>query len=323
MVNVIMKLRQPMCAAVVLALAQASFATQLQLKDIPASPYWVVHLDCDRLKTTQVGKYIFAEMDKPEELEKVSGMQNLFNVDLRNQLHGLTLYSSKDSPEDGVLLVYGDFDAERLTTIAKSARKYESVRCKSHVIHSWINEKKKPKKGVRPRTYAAIQGKRLIFAQHEATVAAALDVIDGSSTTLASEGDYAELGSSKTAVLQGAARKLALKESDPNAALLRFSKSLRLQVSEIDQHLNATLNVEAHSEEVAQSLKLIAQGLISLMKLQTQKPETARFAEALALKQQGSTINVSLKMPVKDVIELIKLNRERKATKAEKSAEQK
>ena len=55
------------------------------------------------------------------------------NETLRKQLHGLTLYAPSDASEDGVLLVYADFDAERLVTLAKGANDYQSATHKTHL----------------------------------------------------------------------------------------------------------------------------------------------------------------------------------------------
>src|ERR1039458_5780763 len=125
----------------------------LQRADVAGEPAWVLHLDCDSLRPTALGQYLLAEMEKPEAQAKFDAFQTIFNFDLRKQLHGLTLYSTGKVPEDGVLLVYADFDPSRLVTMAKAAQGYQSTTFKQHVIHNWVDEKKKAKLGVKPRVY--------------------------------------------------------------------------------------------------------------------------------------------------------------------------
>src|SRR3954464_8825215 len=77
-------------------------ATQLQRADVAANSIWVLHINCDTLRPTAIGKYILAELEKPEAQAKLAVFQNVFSFDLRTQLHGLTLYSGGSTPQDGV-----------------------------------------------------------------------------------------------------------------------------------------------------------------------------------------------------------------------------
>ena len=116
-------------------------AVPLQKADVPADPMWLLHLDFDRLRPTTVGQYILSELEKPAAQAKLAAFQALFKFDLRTQLHGLTVYGLPDAPDKGVLLVYADFDAEHLATLAKAANDYQSAAHKQHTIHSWIDRK--------------------------------------------------------------------------------------------------------------------------------------------------------------------------------------
>jgi hypothetical protein len=277
----------------------------------------VLHVDCDNLRTSGIGQWLLSELDKPEAQAKFAALQMMFNFDPRKQLHGLTLYSSGKTPEDGVLLVYADFDADRLTTLAKAAKEYQSTTYKQHVIHNWLDDKKKAKNGVKPRVFASIQGGHIVvFGQQEARVALALDVLDRAAPNLAGNSLFPQLGvNGSGSIVQAAARKLELPDSDPNAALFRLSKMARLQVSEGQGQLRATLNLEASDDEVAKQMATVGQGLVALMKLQKDNPGSAKLAEALSLKQDGASVVVSLTIPTAEAIEIAKADAARKAQK--------
>ena len=299
------------------AVGLSAWAGPLQRADVPAEPAWVLHVDCDSLRPTAIGQYLLAEMEKPEAQAKFAAFQTIFNFDPRKQLHGLTLYSTGKSPEDGVLLVYADFDPDRLVTMAKAANDYQSTPYKQHVIHNWIDEKKKAKQGVKPRVYAAIQGGRIVvFAQQEARVAHALDVLDRAAPNLTGSAVFAQLGASgSSSFLQAAARKLDFADSDPGAALFRLAKSARLQIGEAQGQLKATLSLEANDEEVARQMGWVGQGLVALMKLQRDNPGSAKLAEALALKQDGTSLVVTLALSTDEAVGLMKADAARKAQK--------
>jgi hypothetical protein len=291
-------------------------ATPLQRADVPADLQWVLHLDCDALRPTAVGQYFAAEMDKPESAAKYAGFQSIFNFDLRKQLHGLTLYGSGGHPEEGVLLVYADFEPDRLVTLAKAAEDCHSTSHGKQVIYNWIDDKKQPKDGVKPRIYAAIPNNRVvILGQREEAIARALDVLDQSVPNLAGSTNFAPLSTDAVTVLEAGALKLDLRAKDPNAALFRLSKMVRLQISETHEQFTGRLVLDAKDEEIAGHMGMIGQGLISLMKLQKENPQLLKLAEGLSLKQTGAAVVVTLAMPGNELVALMKADAARKAAK--------
>jgi len=308
-------------AGCVVAAASTSIATPLRRADIAANPAWVAHLDFDRLRPTAIGQYILSEMNKPEAQAKLAAFQAIVSFDLRTQLHGATAYSSGPAPEDGILLVYADFDADRLVTLAKAAKDSQNNIYKNHVIYNWIDDKKKEKNGVKPRVYAAIAGARVVIGQREERVARALDVLDSASSSLAASASLPELGApGTTSFLEAAASRFDLPAADPNAAMFRLSRQGRLQLAESQGTLNGLLSLEAKDDEVAGHIASIAQGLIALLKLQQDKPESVKLAQALALNQDGPRVDISLTLSASDFVEMVKAGAAREAQKKAEKA---
>ncbi len=311
-------MKKTLCRLTIMAgcvlLGLSSYARPLQRADVGADPAWLVHLDFDGLRSTTIGAYIQTEMNKPEAQAKLAAFQALFSFDLRTQLHGVTLYGPTTSPKDAVVLVYVDADPNRLITLAQAAKDAQNTTYKQHTIYSWVDEK--AHHGSTHRIYAAMKGARVIFGQREDSVGRALDVLDGASSSLAASQVFPQLGATgDTSYIEAAARKLDFAASNPNAAMLRLSKLIRFQLAEAQQQVSATLTLEADDEEVAANMASIGNGLISLMRLQKEKPEAVKFAEALSLKQNDAEVAVSLKLPAGQVIEMIKADAARKAKK--------
>jgi hypothetical protein len=299
-----------------LLLTVSTQAASLQQTHVPAEPVFVLHLDVDKIRPTTVGQYLLSEMEKPEAQTKFAAFQAMFNFDPRRQLHGLTLYSHTMGPDDGVLIIYADVDPSRLATLAKSAKEYQSSTHKQHVIHSWIEEKKKAKDGVKPRTYAAIYGSQaVVVAQQQARVVEALDVLDGRAAALASTTFWPFGTGTDSSFMQAVARKLSLPGSDPNAAIFRLSKLMKFNLGEDRGNINGSLVMVTESDEVATNVAGIAKGLVSLLKLQQSKPEAVKLAEALNLTQQDEKVVVNLSLPATDVVSMMKADAARKAAK--------
>jgi hypothetical protein len=313
--------KAPITAGCLVAAALTTLAAPLRRADVAATPAWLAHVDFDALRPTAIGQYMLGEMNKPEAQAKLAAFQAVVSFDLRTQLHGVTVYGTGTTPADGVLVVYADFDADRLVTLAKAANDAQSNAYKEHVIYNWIDDKKKAKDGVKPRVYAAIAGKRVVFGQREDRVAQALDVIDGARASLAGGTVFPELGASgDTSFLEAAASRFDMANADPNAAMLKLSKQGQLQVGAAQSQLTGMLSLEAKDEEVAGHIASIAQGLIALMKLQQDKPEALKFAQGLTLKQEGPRVTISLNLSADDAVSMMKAHAARKAQqKAEKA----
>ncbi len=293
----------------------------LHRAEVAGEPTFVLHLDVDGLRPTAIGQFLLNQMDKPEAQGTVAAFQTIFNLDPRKQLHGLTLYSTGKAPEDGVLLVYGEFEPERLITLAKGAKDYQSTANKQRTIHSWINEQKIGSNGVTPRVYAAFLGERMVIcAQKEARIAEALDVLDHKAPSLADGMLFPQLGDSgTTSFLQAAARKLDIPDFAPNAALLRMAKAARLEISEAQGQLRVALNLEAGDEEVSKQMVSVGQGLVALMKLQQDTPGSVKLADGFSLKQDGTGVAATLVVPTAQAIELMKSGAARQVLKKAKA----
>jgi len=291
----------------ILAAALTATAGPLQRGDVIADPAWVVHVDCDDLKQTSLGKALLGELDKPEAQKKIKAMQAIFNVDPRKDLHGVTLYGATKDQSDGVVVAYADIDAARLETLVGANKDYESTKHGAHTIHSWIDERKPEKDGVKPRSYGAIyKGKVLVIAQKEARVADALDAMDKTKPNLAASKAYPRLATDGGGFIIGAARKLDLPNNDPGAMVLKQSKSFWLSVGQVQGRTEATLDLEADDAEVAKQMSDVCRGLLAILSLQKDKPEAVKLAQGLAISQQEKTVSVKLSLPADDIVTMIK-----------------
>src|SRR5262249_23946996 len=97
----------------------------------------------------------------------------------------------------------------------------------------------------------------------------------------------------------------------------------QVQLSAANDQVTGMLTLEAQSEEVAGNMASIARGLIALMKLQRDKPEAAKLAQALTLKQDGSILTLNLNIPAPEALDVIKAEAARKMEKKAEKAKAK
>jgi hypothetical protein len=290
-------------AAALWAGAPVAFAAPFNSKDVAASPALLFHVDCDALRASSVGQSILSE---PEVQDKLAALGAIFDFDLSKQLHGLTIYTTDGHPKDGVLIVYADFDPNRLLTLAKAAEGFQSVTNGSHVLYSWLDDKKKAKDGQRPRLCGAILGHRVIFGQNDSHLAEALEVMDGHAPAFSGAKGLPEPDPGESILAQGELLKFDFDSDDEKAAIFKMSKSVRLKLSEVANHMTATVRLEAADADTATNIDAIAQGLLALLKLQKSDANVLKLANAIVIKQDGPAVGLTLSEPSSELIDMIK-----------------
>jgi hypothetical protein len=294
--------------------AVAAWGGPLNRAEVAAEPTWVLHLNCDALRPTEIGKYLLSEMQRPDVEPKFAAFQTFFSFDPRKQLHSVTFYSTGNAAEDGVMVVYADFEPGRLTALANSARNSQRTNYGEHAIYSWLDERSVGKGKV--RFYGAIDGKRIVFAQRQSRVENALDVLDGRQPNLAASGAFAELGGDTNSnYIEAAARKLDLPGAAPTAALFRLAKTMKLQVSGASSNIMATLRFEASNEDISRQALVLANGAIAYARSQKDRPEVGKLAEGLSIKTDGTAVTATLALNEADAIALLKAAAAREADK--------
>ncbi len=295
-----------LCAACLCAGGLITRAAELQRSDVIADPAWLLHLDCDGLRPTAIGQFILSEMDKPEAKTRLAAFQTIFGFDLRNKVHGVTLYGSSLNPTDGVLISYADFDTDHLVTLAKAASQYEASRHNGHFIRSWVENGRAGKPGADTRMYAAFEGDRVIICRNIPRMVQALDVLDGIAPSMADGKVFPELGVPGNGhFIEAAARKVDSTNAAPNAAIMKLSKNVQLLVGENQKQFQGALTIVGDNDEAAGQILSIAQGLMAVMKMQANNPDAVKLANAVNIKQDGSMIQGKLVLPASEVVAMM------------------
>ncbi len=291
-----------------------SYATPIKPQHVPANPAWVLHIDWAAARPTLLGHFFLDELNKPDSRAKLAEFDSLFKLDSRKEVRGITLFNTGKEPSDGTLLLYVDYKADRLAALPARAMDYQGSKHGKFVIHSWIDEKKGGRKDQKRRVYSAMHPAGvLIFSQSRSSVVVALDVIDNAASNLSSNPAFAKIANSNGATLvDGAARKLDAGSSEPSAAVFKLAKMIRLQISESDRHISATLNLDVDDEDVATRISGVARALISLLALQSEKPEVSKIADAISLKRDGGGVSAILNMPADELVAMLKAATDRK-----------
>ena len=119
-------LKLTLCAACLCAGGLLARAAGLQRADVIADPVWLLHLDCDALRTNALGQFVLAQMDKPEAKARLASFQTIFGFDLRSPQRRAT--------SSGSAILNSPFVPSHVMQLALLL----SDRSSSRNCHSWI-----------------------------------------------------------------------------------------------------------------------------------------------------------------------------------------
>ena len=281
-------------------------ATPVDLKVLPGTARWIVHLDMEKLLQSEVGKMAQqAIQGKPQEA-RIKALEAMTSVNLLRDVHGLTVCGQGASQDGATVLVRGRFDEQRLVTILAAADGYAQTAYGTRSIHGW-NDKNSKTTG---RTYGAFGAQNLIvMSDRPESVQAALDVLDGKRASLATAGTF-----SKTSVPGAGFMFLAtakglrdMEAIHPKAVVMKQVDDMTLTLGEKGNALVLAANVTAVSAEAVTQIQQVVAGFQAMALLGAEnKPEMVDLAKSLTFTANDRTLQMEMSCPVQTVIQMIR-----------------
>jgi hypothetical protein len=279
---------------------------------VPADARYVIHLDMDAARPTQlwdaiddrlVGNEAFGA--KMGQFEMGSGMH------FPRDLHDVTVYGRAAGDAAAVVVVHAKMSREQLMAALQFANNYSSDLFGQYEIASWDDDN-------RPLFAAFHDGATLVIARDEDNVKSALDVMDGKAPRLA-PGDALAAGAKQPALLYVAATDLpsltppgarpnpVLKQVDHGwlAVTERPASTTRPTTAPAVHDVALGVTLTAKSPDAAQQLQASAAGLKAMVGFAAMSDTAApqvKFAAAalrtLTLTQAGNTISADVSVGV-------------------------
>jgi len=290
--------------------AVAAWAGPLQKHHVAAEAKWVIHLDADAFKATQVGAYVGGELD--QKLAKLKGdLKAQFDIDFDwRRITALTAYGTGFQPGEqgkGVLLVYTDMDVQKLL---------EAVIDKAQGGNADAGDVKRLEPGPLPLYlikndfYVAPQpGRPVLVSKFHQEILKARPIFAGQGTTLAASDNFGDLLSAPGASFFVAAAQgfNELPHIPPKAEVLKQAEGLRLIVSENAGKVGFNVMLKTKTAEVSQKIQQVLQGLIALGALtQSDNQDLQQLIQAVSVTAGEKSVTVNVQLPVEKVLAEIK-----------------
>ncbi len=134
--------------AIALGLAVPAGAEPLEPERVADNAKWVLHLDFDALgKTELAAQFREKKLDDPRAQKRLDWVRDRYGIDLREDLHGLTLYGDSYERHQGIALLVADFDRQKTLEVLKGAPGYRSTQYRDYTLHTWAVRKAQEEDG--------------------------------------------------------------------------------------------------------------------------------------------------------------------------------
>lgn len=290
----------------VTALASGLAAGPLQSSHVPENAKWLIHLDVEKLMTTQLGGYVGRTfVDK--KLAKPTRDLAQWGIDFDwRDVESITVFGSDftRNPEQGaVLLIQGSFDIaeaievvlDRIAAYGGDEQPIEKLQTNPFPIYSARNE-----------VFGAPYGKGLfLLSKSKADLESARQVLEGKAGSLAQSRRFPHLASDNDEFLvaavddgfQGAAKL------PPQIGGLKNAESGQIKAGEKADKVFIKLSLNTRDAESATRMQQVLQGLLALATLsQEANKDLATLVEGAKVSGAERTVFLDLEVPSQTII---------------------
>jgi hypothetical protein len=284
----------------------ATFAGPLPSAQVDAGAQWLLHLDLDAFRASQIGGRIARDRIEAPMAKAATEIKSQLGVDFDwKRIRGVTAYgtsAARPGQAKGVLLLDTDLDV-KAGLDAAIAKQPDGATGKLRLIEAGDN----PVYWVKDESYVAlITGGPVIVGKFEDDVRRARDVVLGSVPNLAAGNPFSGYPEPAPGVVfYGASQGLADGVPvPPKAEILKKADGLRLLVSEAGGSLVISLAMKTKTVEAAQQVQQVVQGLLALAALgQSSNSDLQELLGGLRVAGGERLVTVEMNYPVAKAIQ--------------------
>ena len=279
-------------------------AGSLDKKEVAADAKWVLHLDLDAFRDSQLGTLVLDKIHSTHQ-DQIDAMKELLGLDLTADIHSLTGYGTDADEKTAVALFHGSFDKEKMLALLKLNEHHTTMDYNDHTIHLWAEDKSN-----KAQAGTFITGDLIAISQSEESVKKAIDVVNTKVASLDSNRQtplFSLTDRPGRPILLLAVDSLSeLTDDDTKAAVLKNSKMLAVLAAEDDGQLSLSIELVTENTEAATQIEQIIRGMIAFATLEAKKkPALEKILSNLSLMRTDNLLNLNFSYPSADLFELL------------------
>ncbi len=274
-------------------------ASTLQKSIIPAEAEWVIHFDVELFRSTQLGNQLLNQEDILGLGKKNYKFHDKYQINILNDINGVTIYGFGKDEENTVLCLRGYFDREYLLGLLAVEESHKEIPHGTFTIHTWDYHE-----------FGAFADEDLaVLAQSETAVRKALDVIAGKKPNITTSSLKSYINGIPSNVFFAALAKdiSQMAEHETDVFVFKKTESAVFTLTEEMEDVHMRLDFTVKTLEDAQNMESVIRGLISLANMQLEETQKDIWLpqEEIQISTQGKEIRVELSYPIQELVDII------------------
>ncbi len=278
-------------------------AEQLDLKKVSDGSNWIMHMDFESMRSSEIGSFLEDSLEKiPEMEEKMRGLQKKFGVDLMG-VSNLTLFGTGEKHK-GIGILEGGVDASIVTEVTRTREYIQESKVGKKTIFS-------TDKGRRPMAFSVLKKGKIVFGPDCDYVSEGIQIANGKGSGLSSHPILESLnGVLETPGFLFFANVKSVKETtelDPWARMMADKiESCGMVIGDDDDGLKMIGLIETHSLESSEPMENMIRGGLAMMEMKAKDNKRMKgLFEGYEVIREGRTIRIEIKISNSFVIERV------------------
>ena len=279
-------------------------AKQLDLRKVSDGSNWIMHMDFESMRNSEIGSYLEDSLEQvPEMEEKMRGLQKKFGVNLM-EVSNLTLFGNGEKHK-GIGILEGGVDATVVTEVTRTREYIQESKVGRKTIFS-------TDKGRRPMAFSVLKKGKIVFGPDSNYVSEGIKLANGkgrgssSYPILESLNNLMETpgflffadvkGAKETAELDQWARMMTDK-----------IESCGMVIGDHDSGLKMIGLIETNSLESSEPMENMIRGGLAMMEMKAKDNQRMEgLLEDYQVTRVGRTIRIEVEVSNSFIIERIK-----------------
>jgi hypothetical protein len=274
-------------------------ASTLQRSIIPEEADWVIHFDVEKLKSTPYGEHLLDTENILGLRKKNAQFQDHYQINILEDIKGVTVYGYGKDEENTVLCLQGTFDQEYLLGLLADEESHREIQHNTFIIHRWDHHEF----GV------FVNDNLALLAQDETAIKKALDVISGKNPNVSSSSLMSYVNKITPDVFFAAMAKDISKmaEHESDVFIFRKAESALFTLTDEKDNINLRLDFIVKTLEDAKNMESVIRGLVSLASMQLEESQRNILLplEKMVIFTEGKNIRIELSYPAQDLIDIL------------------
>jgi hypothetical protein len=279
-------------------------AKQLDLGKVSDGSNWIMHMDFESMRSSEIGSYLEDSLGKiPEMEEKMRGLYEKFGVDLMG-VSNLTLFGTGERHK-GIGILEGGVNASVVTEVTRTREYIQESKVGKKTIFS-------TDKGRRPMAFSVLKKGKIVFGPDRDYVTEGIQIANGKGRGSSSHPVLESLNNlmETPGILFFADVKGAKETAELDQwAMMMADKieSCGMVIGDHDSGLKMIGIIETNSLESSEPTENMIRGGLAMMEMKAKDNKRMEgFLEDYQVIREGRTIRIEVKVSNSFIIERIK-----------------